>query len=1108
MRDISSLRLPIVTDISAIAAFDGKGIDGRQFFDVELALHALSTAAPGQHVDGVPALLDGHGAFRSLLSLAPEDAPTRISNARIAIGRPFSPHRWRKLVAAYRAVPDRVRAFEIDDDGNVAIRSAIAVAPDRLAVFERILTEPLPFAGVRTEAARAGTFKIGSSQRRLTVDILEPPGSASIRMHPPGDLRPREPLLVSWSELIDTAVWMDEKDRGAKRSRAWEQRIRSSALLTRGHDEAFAVSEALSVDGLLHVAGVVSAGKTSLIQVIAVWAAKSDRRVTIVLGDNAAIFDLVNEFNYYLPNSAAPILGQRNRRRQLVSLHKRQPAEPGMLRPSQPVGFEWVSSACALSALLDSPEPLGTEDAPCEDLIRYDESKDQYGQRSWFEGPKQMCPFWYSCQRNQASIALIDAPIWVATHWGLTHTRVPAPVTERSIRYLEAAWRRSDLFLIDEVDRVQAGLDRTFAESCTLFGPGKEAWVDQVVASVDARLRETRRAERQNPDVREFTSNLDRARTLGNELFNLMQRDAQANGAILNAWMGPEYFTALTLSARLCRDLTGFDPKADDDSASFVARAYEALKSAFDAYIDAPQSRASDHENGLAASLAELNHHLLIDGDEARQTDRFESWVESLTEDPAYRGAIAVANVSQTAMRLQLVLVSALFSHYLNQILYGWPTVSRLLNMDAAPRQQSPRDLRSLIAEPPMGTILGFQYLAPANNTERAAGDLHFFEATGVGRSLLLDLPNLFPAEGRGPNAILLSGTSWAGNSPRYNVDVRVDAILKPHDDLIAGIEESTFEVSLQSPAPEARPIRVSGVSGADRLIRVRQLTECLLRSDADGYGAIQREIDTLPERRKKVLLLVGSYREAEVVFDALGRGSGLRARYLVSDAATDEPWIAAGSARLSRGDVASFGQDDSDVLIAPLLAIERGHNILNTDGVAAIGAAYFLVRPHPSPQDIAWVTQSMNQKSVQRDFQGEDPADIDPRLLARIGEVRRREDQLEWRRLLQTELVYSRLHNDPRIREQLIWTQIVTMWQVIGRLVRGGQAARVYFCDAAFAPGIARGHRDSEATSLLLGMRKALARYCDESSREPDRHLVRALYGPMYRALSSMKGA
>ena len=100
-----------------------------------------------------------------------------------------------------------------------------------------------------------------------------------------------------------------------------------------------------------------------------------------------------------------------------------------------------------------------------------------------------------------------------------------------------------------------------------------------------------------------------------------------------------------------------------------------------------------------------------------------------------------------------------------------------------------------------------------------------------------------------------------------------------------------------------------------------------------------------------------------------------------------------------------------------------------------------------------------------------------------------------------------------PGDREALIWTQLVSIWQVIGRLVRGGCDAQIYFCDAAFAPLAARrgDERDEIADSLLIGMRSVLRRYCDDTAGAElparDRALARALYEPFYLALCETKG-
>ena len=111
--------------------------------------------------------------------------------------------------------------------------------------------------------------------------------------------------------------------------------------------------------------------------------------------------------------------------------------------------------------------------------------------------------------------------------------------------------------------------------------------------------------------------------------------------------------------------------------------------------------------------------------------------------------------------------------------------------------------------------------------------------------------------------------------------------------------------------------------------------------------------------------------------------------------------------------------------------------------------------------------------------------------------------------------MAYSRL--GPEEKASFTWDQLVVIWQVIGRLVRGGVPARVVFVDSPFAERQARGLTgDTAETSLLASMLHVLAPYCgDHDGSEPaasgspvpalDRVLVTTLYKPLYAALSRL---
>ena len=109
----------------------------------------------------------------------------------------------------------------------------------------------------------------------------------------------------------------------------------------------------------------------------------------------------------------------------------------------------------------------------------------------------------------------------------------------------------------------------------------------------------------------------------------------------------------------------------------------------------------------------------------------------------------------------------------------------------------------------------------------------------------------------------------------------------------------------------------------------------------------------------------------------------------------------------------------------------------------------------------------------------------------------------------------------------------MVTIWQVIGRLVRGGVPARVVFMDAAFAPALAettappptpsaapaarprRKRRRRTDDGLLIRLRSVLAPYFEtpadpadpQAFTDPaDPALVSTLYHPLYQALCRVR--
>jgi hypothetical protein len=478
---------------------------------------------------------------------------------------------------------------------------------------------------------------------------------------------------------------------------------------------------------------------------------------------------------------------------------------------------------------------------------------------------------------------------------------------------------------------------------------------------------------------------------------------------------------------------------------------------------------------------------------------------------------VTIGDKEDQAVRLEFTLMVAVLAHQLDHLMDLFRAIEVELGLEGAGSalfHRAPRDYQPIVPESPMGNVLGFQYLDEGRDRNRGRapmGRLRFFRCSGIGRWVLLHLHELFHVDSDcGPNVLLLSGTSWAGTSARYHIDIPVKAILAPPAEELEAIRNTRFEFFPLFSGDLSAPIRVSGKIGDEREAALRQMVAALA-DPGPGKSILEQHRDALPEGRQRLLLLVGSYAEARLVAQhlvALRSSWRDQVRHLVAD---DEEFTDSwdGAASLRRGDVHTLAWTSAWILVAPLLAVERGHNILNDEKEAAIGAAYFLVRPHPRPDDLSYVIQRVNRWAIEQIRDKFPVVDTEERRsLGGYARSFRSAAHRQWRWLLNLQLAYSSL--PVKERNALAWTQLVTIWQVIGRLVRGGVAAEVYFCDAAFAPSAAQrtdSRRDDASRSLLIGLREVLAPYFDADSTDPDAYLVAALYGCLHEALAQLEG-
>ncbi|MFF3892851.1 hypothetical protein ACFYY3_06595 [Streptomyces sp. NPDC001812] len=1204
---------------------------------VELGLRLLETVAPGHAADGVWTLLGGY-PFAQAAGLATGPAEqVALTAARHLLWPMRRKRMWRQGLDAYLALPERLRAYRVPATGEPARRISPRVAAGRFTAYDEALGDLPPYSSKPLPQAEEGEHRfLDRRNRRTSVTIPAELVQEPFPAHPLTAPRRQAagPLDVPLEELADVARWMDQEERrrGLKAGN-WAERLDHLDLDTRTADgTGFEEAKALSLDGLTHLVGMVGAGKSTLMTLVAVWAHRTGLRITLVVGDVAEQLALTELFRS-LGLSAALVQGGTTRPQHTQRVHRRLAARGAhsLLSHTGSV-FTHLSTACPLDALrgLDVSEPLRYNDSPCGTLhpVRRKEAAEESPaerarralERARGVGPEapaddtddsedlgvpHACPLWSACPRHSAARDLVDALIWVANPASLVQTAVPRQLNAERLRYLELACLRSDLVIVDEADRVQMQLDQMFAPSATLVTTGPDSWLDQLQTHEISELARQGRLQLSDQDVERWSAALDVVGTAADRLYAMLIDDEG-----LRTWAQIDYFSAWTLQEKLLQawyplapgrisgrpdsDSGEDDPDGVEDESALYDDADEEpvgdsrtpspaapwaerrteITGFFDVFRDDPLGGRGPYGTP-ADDLTALAHDVLHTLDEKQTRRRVRALLDSLlvgAPGPNQRpapltgsgGKPALQDVPLTeewrdvnARRLEFTLVLAALHQRLDRVTFLWPQVEAALRLDAASHEltrRPPLDYAPLLPEAPMGNVLGFQYLvderaAARNKDGHRTGTLRFFRCAGVGRELLLNLPRLgaVPGSGHtGPHVLLMSGTSWAGTSTRAHVLAPVRAVLKPQPKALRSIADTVFRAEfLYDDA--GQPIRLSGQDPDKREDVLRLMVDRLARPRRDGAASpLQSELAQIPDqRRRRALLLVGSYREARVsaaFLDEIPRWRG-RVRVLAADdeeleTAVDGAAPAGGQASTAgavrRGDLASFADDpDAELLVAPLLAVERGHNILTVpqrpgeEKVAAFGTVFFLVRPHPRPDDLSLSVFAINDWATRfvRDQPGLPQGTFSELVAAAdgldaAGSDFRTTARGVWRHVLSRPYIYSGLSDDEK--KSFVWDQLVTIWQVIGRLVRGGVPARVVFVDAAFAPRLAaagapatgseRRPRHNSEPGLLVRLREVLTPYFtdagpgDGPADPADTALVRLLYRPLYEALCALE--
>jgi len=746
-------------------------------------------------------------------------------------------------------------------------------------------------------------------------------------------------------------------------------------------------NQQLRYNGINHIAGGLGAGKSKFILMETFRLVKKHgAKVGLIEGTVAQMLQRIQELKS-LGINAVPIIGYSSRakhRNQYLWANINADSELSTWSSAEHNVLKHLSGKCFIHALASDYEADGRY--PCKMLLQNNKQK--------------LCPLVTQCGVYADTRALMDAEVWVASAYSVLKSRLPVMLDPYERTFYEAMYDLLDVIFVDEADQVQGQFETAFLHEYDLLGQSThllESLEREVVEKSVGRYQDFAG----NSLIVNFRNHLASLTRVVWEIYHLLDRSAR----LRNNLHHKKLFHIYALAHELARKLS-------DDDASNQKR-WKGLKS----YIGNPVGSnvfSSTADKLLNPEVQETKHQI-VKGCLNNISQKFRK------------------NIDQELLLLQLEFFIYLgrLEYYLDRVMVILDVVAQELNVSTqlAPFFSMRRDFSPFLKEGMTGMLKGYRY---KRDNQHELGTFKFFEYIGIGRLLLKEWHNVYAAADNksGPAIVLLSGTSYAPGSRHYHLDEQVNWLLE--SDKVSPKITQYFRPVIDSQT--AKRIAISGISDMEeRGRRLESMVEHI-------KPLIEYELSFYRDNGRRVLLVVNSYDDLERVADSFLHDGAWSKRFKVlsRDKRHDSHYYP-----LAR--IEQFKQESADVLVVPLLAMNRGYNILDEWGGALFGSVFFLIRPYPVPDDLNYIIQALHAQL--------------PIILQKIEKQNkkwgtaikalRRDSILRLEHMVRKPDFWAILNKEER--KALSWFILIPVWQMIGRLVRGGREARVFYVDDKF---------------------------------------------------------
>ncbi|KRE50657.1 hypothetical protein [Paenibacillus sp. Soil724D2] len=785
-----------------------------------------------------------------------------------------------------------------------------------------------------------------------------------------------------------------------------------SRLVRLAHD----TDKAFRYEGIQHIVGGLGSGKTKFMLDETIRLVKEDGlRIGFIEGSVAQVLNRVEQLKR-ADLKAVPIIGKSNRslyEQQLLSSRQHQIDDLTDWGSKIGEGLEHVSTTCYIHALAGDED--ASNDYPCRRIKQNGESK--------------CCPFSSQCGIYQDYAMLADAEVWVTTSPGVLKTRLPIFIDSLERSVYEAMYDLLDVIFVDEADEVQKQFDSAFINEYPLFGHGGQLFESLYKESMNKTLGE----------YELFSGDYDV--DSWNHYMSLMERVTRAGiyDKLLKTPRLQQYIRRVMIRLTTLTYKISHACSVDDQHQDEV---FQNLSS----YLGSPL----DHS--IAASVEKLM--------DARSHSEKRLILDTvLTEiNGAFRSNVD-RDLWYDILEFYLYLVRA--DYCIREIKNIYPIIQAKLQLTSELYQQLTvnEDMRPFIKEAMTGALTGYSYDVRDGDT---IGTFKIVEYTGVGRLLLQDWHQVYDYSDskKGPALVLLSGTSLAPGSAHYHVDIEPQWLLER--DIKTPVIEQQYWPAFHDDPDEA--LSISGIRDQDQ--RDRNLRIMMTKL----LAKVEHEIREWKHHgsSRRILIIVNSYDDVETIGEVLQRESRWKGRYKLLNRQMDS----GDEAMYSRSNIESFHLEGAELLVTPLMSINRGYNILDKQQGSLFGSVFFLIRPYPVPHDMGYLVQMIHAKH----------AGFVEEIRSENLSYAKALNALRWKSNKHFHYLYERpdywKHLSETEREMVAWYTFVPVWQLIGRLIRNGSPARVFYCDAKFI----KAPRQEDTDQSMLGYwKKIMLKHSDK---------------------------